>query len=395
MQFRNIFKAVSWLICAFQALNLSAYQYDFAVCAVFHNEASYLKEWIEYHRLVGAQHFYLYNIGSQDNYLEVLQPYIDSGYVELIDWTDSGLQASGQPKAYMDAIYKTREKAKWLAIINTDEYLVPKTEDTVLGVLQEFEQPGIGGVGVNGQLFGTSFVSNIGPFQLMTEELTRKADEDHEENKNIRSIVRPEYVAEPGYINHFDFKEGYSQVNTNLESFVGPTSPYITIDKMQINHYWTRDENFFYETKVPRHKELGESIESIEKKLSDSNKLEDQSISRFLPPLKQLMFPNQKWEQSNKDVSKKLDMPMSANSKREVLWASLEPANELKANKQIVDSANEISSSQRGLQGDIYNEIDYGDSYFENIKRTLFLLLKLAIFVWIFVISRKRILRRI
>ncbi len=35
---------------------------------------------------MGAKHFYLYNNLSQDNYLEVLQPYIESGDVELIEW---------------------------------------------------------------------------------------------------------------------------------------------------------------------------------------------------------------------------------------------------------------------------------------------------------------------
>src|SRR5262245_48829439 len=63
-----------------------AYLYDLSFCMIFQNDAPYLKEWIEFHRLVGGQHFYLYNNLSTDNYQEVLAPYIREGIVELIDW---------------------------------------------------------------------------------------------------------------------------------------------------------------------------------------------------------------------------------------------------------------------------------------------------------------------
>ena len=36
-------------------------KYKLSICAIFKNEANYLKEWIEYHRMVGVEHFYLYN----------------------------------------------------------------------------------------------------------------------------------------------------------------------------------------------------------------------------------------------------------------------------------------------------------------------------------------------
>ena len=50
--------------------SLEAKSYNVSACAIFQNEAPYLKEWIEYHRLIGVEHFYLYNNGSTDNYDE-------------------------------------------------------------------------------------------------------------------------------------------------------------------------------------------------------------------------------------------------------------------------------------------------------------------------------------
>ena len=57
--------------------------YELGIVTMFRNEANYLKEWIEYHRLVGVDHFYLYNLGSTDRYLNVLRPYIKEKIVTL------------------------------------------------------------------------------------------------------------------------------------------------------------------------------------------------------------------------------------------------------------------------------------------------------------------------
>ncbi len=57
-----------------------------SICAIFRDEAPFLEEWIEYHRMIGVEHFYLYNHLSADHYYEVLRPYIQEGIVELKDW---------------------------------------------------------------------------------------------------------------------------------------------------------------------------------------------------------------------------------------------------------------------------------------------------------------------
>ena len=44
-------------------------KYHVAVCAIFKNEALYLREWLEFNHLVGIEHFFLYNNFSDDDYL--------------------------------------------------------------------------------------------------------------------------------------------------------------------------------------------------------------------------------------------------------------------------------------------------------------------------------------
>src|SRR5271169_6005131 len=95
------------------------YRYELALVAIFQDEASYLKEWIEFHRLVGVEHFYLFNNLSSDNYREVLDPYIRQGIVELVDWNFESSNVEEwnqiQCRAYEAAIAMAGKKTKWLA----------------------------------------------------------------------------------------------------------------------------------------------------------------------------------------------------------------------------------------------------------------------------------------
>ena len=54
------------------------HKYYFSVAAMFKNESWTLKEWVEHYKLHGADHIYLVDDFSDDDYLPILQPYIVS-----------------------------------------------------------------------------------------------------------------------------------------------------------------------------------------------------------------------------------------------------------------------------------------------------------------------------
>ena len=47
--------------------------------AIVKNEGRYLREWLEFQRLMGAEHVYLYDNGSTDSTDEVLAPFVAEG----------------------------------------------------------------------------------------------------------------------------------------------------------------------------------------------------------------------------------------------------------------------------------------------------------------------------
>jgi len=52
----------------FSGKQRSEKKFHVSICAIFKNEAPYLREWIEFHRIVGIDHFYMYNNRSDDDF---------------------------------------------------------------------------------------------------------------------------------------------------------------------------------------------------------------------------------------------------------------------------------------------------------------------------------------
>lgn len=111
-------------------------KYRLSLCLIFKNEAPFLKEWIDYHTVVGVDHFYLYNNNSDDNYKEVLEPYIRQGIVTLIEWP----YQNSQLKAYKHCYENFRNETNWISFLDADEFFVPKYELTIIDWLNRFAQ---------------------------------------------------------------------------------------------------------------------------------------------------------------------------------------------------------------------------------------------------------------
>ncbi len=226
-------------------------KYYLALVAIFRDEAPYLKEWIEFYRTIGVEHFYLHNHLSKDNYAEALKTYIDEGVVTLsnvsVEAKDKVHWNKIQNSAYFSTIQEVKDKVEWLVIVDTDEFLFPVKEMSLANALKEYDD--YAGLAVNWRIFGSSNVKKIPSDKLLIETLVMKGDE---KDTHVKSIVKPRYVEEM-YNPHFPvFMKGYEKINENFEYFSGPFLPYESRHTFRINHYWSRDLEFFYNRKVSR-----------------------------------------------------------------------------------------------------------------------------------------------
>ena len=236
-------------------LPLSAY--ELAVAAQFRNEAPYLKEWVEYHRMVGVDHFWLYNNSSEDAWEEVLKPYIEEGLVEVFDWPSLRIEFIGyQLKAYCDAIMRAKGNTKWLALIDLDEFLLPMKEATVTECLEKHFSAA-SAVYASWRMFGTGNVF-LEPNEFYLTKLTACSFKSHPRNAVGKTIVRPEWVdiENAWYVHYYPLfpgSSGYLNGNGEEMNFDGTTLLSVTqiCDKfLRINHYNLRDENFFHNRRL-------------------------------------------------------------------------------------------------------------------------------------------------
>lgn len=270
-------------------------RYTISVCAIFQNEASYFKEWIEYHRLIGVEHFYLFNNDSTDDFLEVLQPYIAEGVVDLINWPGrdkNGSWLQVQINAYNFCIKKCRGISTWLAIIDLDEFIVPVQKANLVEFLADFDQkPTVGGIKMHFQLYGTSFLPAISADRLMIESLILKAPTDYASktfpnNTVVKSIVRPEAI-QKYEIHSGTYKPGYTIFpEGGYDRFLTP----VQVDQIRLNHYWTRAEDFLCDVKLGRRARFtGEQRNQIIQKAAELNQVEDKVIFKYVPALRERM----------------------------------------------------------------------------------------------------------
>ncbi len=153
-------KRIVLLCCLVLCRSLLAW--DLAIGSMFRNTAPYLKEWVEYHRMIGVEHFWLYNDDSTDNWEEVLAPYILEGIVEVIYWPAEQhyypFYLGKQMEAFNDAIRRAVGVAKWVALIDLDEFLLPMQEKTLVECLNN-HYSGASAVYANWRSPGANLVS--------------------------------------------------------------------------------------------------------------------------------------------------------------------------------------------------------------------------------------------
>jgi hypothetical protein len=263
-----------------------------SICAIYRNEAEYLQEWVEFHRLVGVERFFLYDNNSNDHHLEVLAPYVARGTVILKSWPKS----PGQREAYEDCLARQRHTSRWIAFIDLDEFLFSPTGKPVSDVLTDFERwPG---VFVNWCVFGNSGHQSP-PQGLVIENYLQRQRDNRPRHRYGKSIVDPSRVRRIVTPHHFLYSDGCA-VDENHNLLDRP--PRMVTDRMsfsllRINHYWTRSaQEWARKLKTPNIWAGDLRTDYAQKFLSDKERAErwlnehhDETITMYAPALREAL----------------------------------------------------------------------------------------------------------
>lgn len=270
-------------------------KHQLSICSLFRNESKNLREWIEYHRLIGVDHFYLYENGSTDRYMKVLKPYINQKIVTIVPWPNRVAKVEGedlfkwslstQVIAYENAIIAYGKKeTDWLVFLDVDEFLVPIGDETLKDLLKENNKAA--GISVRSDHFDAARLGPINLDHLVIEatEITKAPDIDLRE-----SVAK--LIFKPLEYDSFQWPP-YKCI------FKGNQKP-IEIDhkKLRINQYLNRNSKAISPRRKYQLDNRKVSRSEVEEVLNAGYDIEDheRAIHRFVPELmkKLSLQPNQ------------------------------------------------------------------------------------------------------
>ena len=263
-----------------------------AVVCVAKNEGPYLKEWIEYHKLVGVERFYFYDNESDDNTKELLAPYIKDGTVVYHFLPNHPITKQLQIiEAYNDAIFKYRDRSRWMAIIDIDEFIVPVEKNTIPEFLADYEQ--YPAVAINWLCFDSSGHEKK-PSEhggMLTANYTRvRKYHNVYKDRVAKSIVNPKLVL--NYISEHDgiYYRNREAVTENFEGTRGQTTKFHSSSKIRINHYLTKSREE-YSNKIRRNQKGTNNVYFLNEEWLNfpEETTEDLVIQKYVLQLKQVL----------------------------------------------------------------------------------------------------------
>lgn len=224
--------------------------YYFSVCCIAKNEDLYIEEWVNFHRAVGAEHCYIYDNGSTNPIKDKLEKYIKAGVVTVVDFPGP----LKQMPAYQHCLQNYGHTTKWLGFVDCDEFIVPKTAESVPEILKDYEDAG--GFAANWLFFGSGGLQTR-PEGLVTENFIWASEKDWCLNNHVKSIVQPAKTATTGDPHWFNYKHPYYAVNEErnrvshgivfkCKDCWTPGAPEthtcgdVRASKLQVHHYYTK-----------------------------------------------------------------------------------------------------------------------------------------------------------
>lgn len=229
------------------------------VAAIVKDELEGLREWIAFHRVVGASHFLIADNGSTDGTREFLARLADLGLVTPIDIaTPPGTKP--QLPAYQRLLAACPAGLDVLAFIDADEFLLPEDPDaespSLLPYLEAiFADERVGALALNWACFGSAG-QRFKEDGLVIERFTRRAKRTFRSNRHYKSLVRPERVQEFLNPHHARLSRGH-YVNGLGEPLEAQEqrpglSRRVVWRGARVNHYITKSVEEFLLGKSPR-----------------------------------------------------------------------------------------------------------------------------------------------
>jgi len=232
-----------------------AANHTICITAILKGEDPFVEEWIAYHRLLGVDHFYLYDNDPRQPLRDILAGQRDR--VTVLEWlvehNDSRFKGRNtQLKAYTHFLDHFAANYEWVAFIDCDEFIALEEHPDIKPFLHEFEA--FDSIALNWHVFGHNGYYED-PTGLIIESLTRRMKEPR---AMVKSISRTSSIASIDSAHLCKLKRGGRRVDANKRPYRQELYPGKT-RIAHINHYQCR--SFTNWMKKPERGEAGTVVE--------------------------------------------------------------------------------------------------------------------------------------
>jgi hypothetical protein len=226
------------------------------LAAIVRNEASYVGEWLRFHRAAGIRRFVIYDDGSTDGLAEAARAAAPEAIV--IPWAQRlsdarlGRELHNQVLAYAHAAANFGAELRWMTFLDPDEFLVPRAGATIPEALEGLDVPS---VALPWHMFGHGGHDRRPEGGVIDSYLARAAD-PFGEAPGLRAF---KYLVDPCHLTalrvHSCETDGRDVMWNDRGEAAGPRGraarAFFSAERLQLNHYYARSREEL-EAKIAR-----------------------------------------------------------------------------------------------------------------------------------------------
>ena len=160
-----------------------------AVCAIGRLENRYAVEWVEHYNKLGVDKIFIYDnnhIEDSEVFADVLQPYIEAGFVEIIPFCPDST-GNIQRTAYEDCYNHHGEEYAWIGFFDFDEFVEIQDGRSVHDLLRGYDFADV-------LVLNWRTMTDSGQLHYedkpVKERFTDGTDEQFPINRHVKSFVR-------------------------------------------------------------------------------------------------------------------------------------------------------------------------------------------------------------
>ena len=239
--------------------------YSLGLVAIFKNENHIFNEWIKHYINEGVEHFYLINNNSTDNFLKILQPYINSKQVTLVNDSSIYKQTFLYNKYFLE---KCKKECEWVLVCDLDEFIYARNKyKTIKSYVTSFNDT-VSQIYIPWKMFSSN--NHINQPKSVIEGFTLRSDYNKKtcscgckiinnvKRSLVKCIVNTKYLTSFGI--HNSIINGGTELLSNRQKIINDnykSLQYIDENKLKdfnlnCNHYAIQSLEWFKTIKMTR-----------------------------------------------------------------------------------------------------------------------------------------------